>query len=143
MRALALGWLAGTLWLQTRADLPPLLLSSSLMVVGALALGLLALDVLNVLTSMRGKVYVRIMLLVLAGAALGAGWSALVAQQRLAEALPAELEGKDLQLTGIVASLPNRFDDGQRFVFEVESASDGSRAVTIPSRIALGWYAAE
>ena len=143
MRALALGWLAGTLWLQTRADLPPLLLSSSLMVVGALALGLLALDVLNVLASMRGKVYARIMLLVLAGASLGAGWSALVAQHRLAEALPAELEGKDLQLTGIVASLPNRFDDGQRFVFEVESASDGSRAVTIPSRIALGWYAAE
>ena len=65
MRALALGWLAGTLWLQTRADLPPSLLSSSLMVVGALALGLLALDVLNVLASMRGKVYVRIMLLVI------------------------------------------------------------------------------
>lgn len=61
----------------------------------------------------------------------------------MSEALPAELEGKDLQLVGIIASLPNRFDDGQRFVFAVESASDGNQAVTIPSRVALGWYAAE
>jgi competence protein ComEC len=136
VRALALGWLAGTLWLQTRADLPPTLLSYLLLAIGALALGCVALS------AMRSRILLSLLLL-LAGASLGAGWSAQLAQHRLAEALPAELEGRDLQLTGIVASLPNRFQDGQRFVFEVESASDGSSDVSVPSRIALGWYAAE
>ncbi|MBM3589686.1 MAG: DUF4131 domain-containing protein, partial [Alphaproteobacteria bacterium] len=66
-----------------------------------------------------------------------------VARHRLSEALPAELEGKDLQLTGIIASLPNRFDDGQRFVFEVEHARDADSEVRVPRRVALGWYGGE
>lgn len=136
MRALALGWLAGTLWLQTRADLPPTLLSLSLLVIGTLAFGWLAL------ATTRSRILLSLLLL-LAGASVGAGWSAQRAQHRLDEALPAALEGKDLQLTGIIASLPNRFEDGQRFVFEVEGASDGGHAVSVPSRVALGWYAAE
>ncbi len=133
MRALALGWLAGTLWLQTRADLPPAFLSLSLLALGALALGRVSW-----MTSRW-----RVLLLVVAGISLGAGWSSQRAQHRLAESLPAELQGRDLQLTGIVASLPNRFEDGQRFVFEVERAADGSRMVSVPGRVALGWYAAD
>jgi competence protein ComEC len=136
VRALALGWLAGTLWLQTRADLPPTSLSYLLLAMGALALGWVALS------AMRSRILLSLLLL-LAGANLGAGWSAQLAHHRLSEALPTELEGRDLQLTGIIASLPKRFEDGQRFVFEVESASDSSRDVSVPSRIALGWYAAE
>ncbi|MFM7759634.1 MAG: ComEC/Rec2 family competence protein, partial [Burkholderiaceae bacterium] len=173
MRALALGWLAGTLWLQTRAELPPswlavLLLATGAVMLVAVVMGPSAAEQITPkritskhitskrITSTRitprqitsrlfNRVgwHARVLLLLLAGVALGAGWSAQVAQHRLSEALPAELEGKDLQLTGVIASLPNRFDDGQRFVFEVEHPRDADREVRIPSRVALGWYGGE
>ena len=143
MRALALGWLAGTLWLQTRSDLPPPMLSLLLPIAGALALAAFALLINPLKATHRFSRPICMLALLIAGSSLGAGWSSHMARHRLSEALPPELEGKDLQLVGIIASLPNRFDDGQRFVFAVESASDGNQAVTIPSRIALGWYAAE
>jgi len=163
VRALALGWLAGTLWLQTRAELPPSWLAVSLLAAGAVVFVAVVMGpsaaaqippkritskhiTPRQITSRlfnRAGWHARVLLLLLAGIALGAGWSAQVAQHRLSEALPAELEGKDLQLTGIIASLPNRFDDGQRFVFEVEHARDADREVRIPSRVALGWYGGE
>ncbi len=133
MRALALGWLAGTLWLQARAALPPSLLALSLLAFGAMALAGAAS------TAHRG----RVALMLLAGLCLGAGEAAQRAQQRLAEALPAALEGRDLQLTGVIASLPDRVEGGQRFAVEVEQAFDQGRAVPVPRRIALGWYADE
>ena len=76
MRALALGWLAGTLWLQTRADLPPTLLWLCLLAMGALALGWVALS------AVRSRILLSLLLL-LAGASLGAGWSAQLAHHRL------------------------------------------------------------
>lgn len=129
MRALALGWLAGTLWLQTREALPPSGLSLSLIVLGMVA---------GWVAPVRRW---RPMILLLAGICVGAGWSAQLVQQRLAQRLPASLEGRDLQLTGVIATMPDRFDHGQRFGFDVEHAIDGSREVVIPRRIALGWYA--
>lgn len=59
---------------------------------------------------------------------------------RLAEQLPAALEGQDLVVTGAVAGLPRQYPDGVRFTFEPESATHEARAVVLPSRIALGWY---
>ena len=44
------------------------------------------------------------------------------ASLRLAEALPAELEGRDVVVTGVVASLPQQGPSGLRFRFEVEPA---------------------
>jgi competence protein ComEC len=51
------------------------------------------------------------------------------------------LEGRTLQVVGIVANLPQRTDDSARFRFEVESAreSDGTW-VQLPSQLLLGWY---
>ena len=59
---------------------------------------------------------------------------------RLAEALPATLEARDLQLTGVVASLPQRTSNGLRFRFEVEEAMLSGAAVAVPSGVSLGWY---
>ncbi len=131
MRALALGWLAGTLWLQTRETLPSSGLSLALMALGLLS-GWLALATIR---------RWRPALFLLTGICVGAGWSAQLAQQRLADSLPASLEGRDLQLTGVIASVPDRFDNGQRFAFDLEQASDSGRDAPVPRRIALGWYA--
>ena len=71
-------------------------------------------------------------------AALLAGflWAALLAQWRLADRLPAENEGRDVLVTGVIAGLPEPYENGARFVFEVERAG-----AALPSRILLAWYA--
>lgn len=80
--------------------------------------------------------------------ALGFGWAALFAQQRLAEQLPEALEGRDLQLVGVIATLPQRFERGERFEFVVESVEWGNSASgarpapgnVVPQRVVLSWY---
>jgi competence protein ComEC len=82
------------------------------------------------------------------------GWSAAVlglallafaltgerASMRQAEWLDAALEGRDVRITGVVASLPQRSAIGQRFAFDVEQATLEGRSVALPPRIHLGWY---
>jgi len=72
----------------------------------------------------------------------GFGWSACLAIQRMAQALPVELEGRDLQITGVVASLPDAVERGWRFQFEVEQARDQGQVVTVPRLLMLGRYSA-
>lgn len=59
---------------------------------------------------------------------------------RLADALPASTEGLDVQLTGVVASLPQRVSNGSRFRFEVERATLDGAPTRVPAVISLGWY---
>lgn len=75
-------------------------------------------------------------------AALGAGLALAGARasDRLAQALPTELEGRDLVATGVVATLPQAGPSGLRFVFDVESATLQGQPVTLPPRLSLGWY---
>ncbi|HYN58799.1 MAG TPA: DNA internalization-related competence protein ComEC/Rec2 [Rubrivivax sp.] len=65
------------------------------------------------------------------------GWRAT---SRLAQALPPELEGRDLQLTGVVARMPQLGLQGTRFIFRVEQASLDGQPVRVPERVSLGWY---
>jgi competence protein ComEC len=76
----------------------------------------------------------------LALAACAFALTGLRAQARLADALPAALEGRDLVVTGVVAQLPRRLPEGVRFVFDVESATLQGQPARVPSRIVLGWY---
>ena len=86
------------------------------LVTGLAVSGLLAGGVVRVRS--RGVVG-GLALLALVAAAAGAGWAyaAWRADLRLAEALPGEWEGRDVVLTGVVASLPQDFERGLRFVF--------------------------
>ena len=72
--------------------------------------------------------------------ALSFAGTGLRAQWRLADALPAALEGRDVVVTGVVAQLPRRLPEGVRFVFDVESATLQGQPARVPSRILLGWY---
>jgi competence protein ComEC len=72
--------------------------------------------------------------------ALGFGSTGWRAADRLSERLPAALEGQDVVLTGVVASLPQRSASGLRFRFDVESATREGQAVPVPARVSLGWY---
>jgi competence protein ComEC len=54
---------------------------------------------------------------------------------RLADRLSPALEGRDLEVVGVVASLPAATDRGVRFEFEVESAAE-----KLPRRLLVSWY---
>src|SRR5258707_2733684 len=68
-------------------------------------------------------------------AALGFAWGAALAQLRLSDRLDPELEGRDVAVTGVVAGLPQSFERGVRFDFDVESPETG-----VPRRIVLSSY---
>jgi len=77
----------------------------------------------------------------LAGAfafAAGVAWATGSAQWRLADWLDRQWEGHDIVLTGVVASLPQSFERGVRFEFDVEAAEPAGAKV--PRRILLAWY---
>jgi competence protein ComEC len=74
----------------------------------------------------------------LATFALGFAWATSVASWRLADRLDREWEGRDIVLTGVVASLPQEFERGVRFEFDVESADPATARV--PGRVLLAWY---
>jgi competence protein ComEC len=124
MRTAILSFAAGVAWLQFQADLPALRL-----LVLPLAVGLLLWAAVR-----RAAGAARLVLVVTAFVA-GAGWAGWRAQQRLADALPPASEGRDIEVVGVVAGLPQPFEHGLRFEFDVEQA-----AATVPSRVALAWY---
>jgi competence protein ComEC len=65
----------------------------------------------------------------------GFGYAALRAEWRLADEIAAELEGRDVEVLGVVAGLPQSFERGLRFDFEVEQARAG-----VPRLMQLAWY---
>ena len=78
----------------------------------------------------------------LLAAALAFGLAGARSAVYVSHALAPELEGRDLQVTGIVAAMPQRSDAGTRFRLEVEAAFDASGApAALPPQLALGWYA--
>ena len=78
--------------------------------------------------------------LVLASALLAFALTGFRASSFLADSLVPGLEGRDITVTGVVAAMPQRNEAGLRFRLDVESALDGTRPVTLPPRIYLGWY---
>ena len=56
------------------------------------------------------------------------------------QGLSPALEGRDIELTGVIAAMPQRSDGALRLRFEVESARWGREAVVLPPQLALGWY---
>ena len=93
----------------------------------------------------RGPIVLRWLVALLCGAMIGAGLAGWRATAFARGALDPMLEGRDLQLTGVVDDMPSQGGDGgTRFRLEVESAqwanSDGSAPSRVPKRVALGWY---
>ncbi|MGE5129623.1 MAG: DNA internalization-related competence protein ComEC/Rec2 [Sphingomonadaceae bacterium] len=72
-----------------------------------------------------------------AALALGFLWAAGCAQLRMDDRLAPGLEGRDLEVTGVVAGLPVRSEAGLSFELDVERSAGGER---LPRRLRLGWY---
>jgi len=76
----------------------------------------------------------RILVIPLAFAA-GFLWAAALAHVRMADWLSPELEGRDLDVVGVVSSLPAVSERAVRFEFEVESAGE-----RLPGKLLLAWH---
>jgi len=131
--AAALAWLLGIGWqLQQPALWPPAAYAAQM------AAALPLVGAWRALAARAPRAALGCLLLALA--LLGHGSTGCRAGIRLAEVLPAPLEGVDLQLTGVVARLPQPGAQGTRFVFDIEQATHEGRAVAVPRRASLGWY---
>ena len=80
----------------------------------------------------------RHMVLALACLSLGIAWASWSADARLAEELPLALEGRDVEVNGIVASLPTVTDRGTRFELEIEKVM--TPEAIIPRHVSINWY---
>jgi competence protein ComEC len=78
--------------------------------------------------------------LLLAAFALGFGFyhAAWQAQQRLSVALPDEWQGRDIEVTGVVAGLPRKFEQGLHFSFDVEKIL--TPQASVPRHVYLSTY---
>jgi len=116
MTLAALAFAGGAAALQLQAELPPL--------------GwLLLLPVLAVL-AFKSRVFV-----VPLAFAAGFLWAAGAAHLRMADWLSPELEGRDLDVIGVVAGLPAVSERAVRFEFAVESSDH-----RLPRKLLLAWY---
>jgi len=82
-------------------------------------------------------------LLAIAGCcAFGFGFAAWRADSRLADQLDAAGEGQDVEVIGVVASLPQDFSHGTRFEFDLNFGQKNGPTVAfaVPRRVMLSWY---
>jgi competence protein ComEC len=80
--------------------------------------------------------------LLLAGVLCAGGLTGTRAASHGANTLPERLEGRDIRVSGRIASLPRTAALGQRFELAVDAAALEGRPVTLPPRLQLSWYSA-
>ena len=130
MIAPIIAFAAGIWWLQQQSVLPPLAWTWVLPAVAAAAI------------AFRGGAawqrWMRTALTLIGCAAAGLLWAATLAQWRMADALPAEWEGRDITLVGVISSLPQPYERSVRFEFDVEHVL--TPGAQVPQRIVLSWW---
>ena len=152
LAALALGWLLGTAWQLQQRDLASVqgqwaMAASAMVLLAFIAIvGSRRHPPLAAEASARARrvstlaLSLRLAACVLAAALAAQALTTWRAGARLAERLPAALEGRDIIATGIVSQLPRAGLQGTRFLFDVEEATLNGAAVVLPPTLSLGWY---
>jgi competence protein ComEC len=123
MRRTILAFAAGVAWQQQQPALPDFTALAALATIGGISIAARCASR-------------RLYPLAAIGAfLLGISWAGLRAQERLANALAEANEGRDVEVVGVVSGLPQRFENGLRFEFDVEQA-----AFAVPAHVSLAWY---
>ncbi len=125
----ALGFVFGACLLQQQANLPSLQSS-----------WILAPSLIVFLNYHRFKInfYIREVCFLAFAGLLGFFWAAIFANLRLADELPREWEQQKIEIVGVVSSLPEVTERGERFRFDVEKIlTSGAK---VPKHISLNFY---
>jgi competence protein ComEC len=150
VRLLILGFLLGTFALQNMAELPRLALASPLswwIIPSFSAMPLLwilsrksaAIEVGFSARALNGVGGILAMFaMVTCGALLGFGYADWRAEVRMSDELPRDWEGRDVEIVGVVASLPVLNDRGTRFEFDIERIT--TEGAKLPPHVSLAWY---
>jgi competence protein ComEC len=130
MRLNILFFVAGVWWLQQQPALPD---TRWVLVAAATLLATRLMRCGDAAQRLAREAVVKVACVV-----CGFGWAATCAQDRLSDALPPDWEGRDIEMVGVVASLPQPSERNVRFEFDVE------RVVTphavVPRHIVLSWW---
>ena len=150
MRFLILGFLLGVLALQNMPQLPRLAMASPWswwiipLMCAALLLWVLsrahaAIEGGSAARALNGLGGILAMLaMATCGAMLGFGYADWRAEVRMNDELPRDWEGRDVEVVGVVASLPVVNDRGTRFEFDIERIT--TEGAKLPPHISLAWY---
>ncbi|WP_069706651.1 DNA internalization-related competence protein ComEC/Rec2 [Burkholderia seminalis] len=134
------GWIAfalGVVVLQRQAALPGAIawMAGAAVLAGCAALGAWCMRRRRT----RATAALGWMLCTLAACVAGFGYAAVRAEWRLSDSLPAEWEGRDIVVTGVIRGLPVVDESGARLLFAVESNDAG--LARFPPLIRLSWRA--
>jgi competence protein ComEC len=129
-------FVGGVFVLQQQAALPPPTAIAAALTF-ALGGGALALWRAAQARSARAQ-HAALLAAALCSGAAGFAYAAGVAAARLADELAFADEGRDVVVSGVIASLPAQFERGIRFEFAVEESHPA--AIHVPQRLSLAWY---
>lgn len=71
---------------------------------------------------------------------IGFLWALLRAHWVLDVALPTELQGKDVLVTGVIASIPLDDKRKRRFEFDIEKLEFNKQTIKTPGKVRISWY---
>ena len=139
--AALLGWVLGAAWQLQQAALWPLWTYMLFVLLAPVLYAQAAPEKIAKRMRQAAASGVAAALVLLAGMALGWGVTGVRAVVFASTALAPALEGRDLRVTGVVEGLPQANEAGLRFTLQVEQALLEGRAVAVPPRMAVAWYA--
>lgn len=88
----------------------------------------------------RLRIWAQVLCLALAMGALGWASTGLRAGYFARSALSPALEGRDIQVVGVVSDLPRRSSAGVRFRFALDNATLDGQSIELPPLIDVAWY---
>ena len=110
----------------------------------AKAASLLALSLIALMYFNRSKfpIILKNLCNLLFAGLLGFMWAANFAAIRLSDELPADWQQKSINVIGVIASLPEVTERGERFRFDVEKilTKDAANTLNVPKHISLNFY---
>ena len=133
----ALGFVFGAWLLQQQANLPTLLTGLQAAWLLVPVLGVFIYVFFTIRQSQHYSVLKNLCSFGLA-ALLGFIWAATFAAYRLSDELPLDWQQKSITIVGVIASLPEVTERGERFKFDVESVL--TKNAKIPRHISLNFY---
>ena len=134
-----LGWVLGTGLQISQAALWSGLAYKTFMLLALMLIALLAINKIAFWLA-SGSGVLRWLVTLLCGLLLAfglCGWRAVAFSDTV---LDPNLEGRDIQVVGLVVAMPQRSETGLRFRLQVESARLDAALVAVPPLVDLAWY---